>query len=80
MKKLSREEQNIEKDLLAGKFSDVSKAEFEAIAKSLALRKKDAVLNIRVNEEDLKNIKLKAKKYGVPYQSLISEWLHHVAG
>jgi predicted DNA binding CopG/RHH family protein len=46
----------------------------------LAARKKDAVLNIRVNREDLKNIKRKAKKYGIRYQTLISEWIHRIAG
>lgn len=79
MKKLTKAEQTIENDLIAGNYSDVTKAEFEAIAKSLAARKKNAVLNIRVNKQDLENIKQKAKKYGVPYQSLISEWLHQVA-
>lgn len=79
MKKLTKDEKAIENALLAGEFTDVGKVEFEAIAKSLAARKKDAVLNIRVNKEDLKNIKRKAKKYGIGYQTLISEWLHRIA-
>jgi len=45
----------------------------------VARRKKDAVLNIRVNHEDLHEIKGKAKKLGVRYQSFISELLHQVA-
>ncbi len=79
MKKMSKKEKAIEDDLLAGEFKDVGEAEFEAIAKSIEARKKDAVLNIRVNKTDLDNIKRKAKKYGVPYQTLISELLHRMA-
>ena len=79
MKKLTQSEKKTEIELIKGEFADVGKTEFESIAQSLATRKKDAVLNIRVNSEDLKNIKRKAKKYGVKYQTLISEWFHHVA-
>jgi predicted DNA binding CopG/RHH family protein len=80
MKKLNAYEKKIEKNLLKGEFVDVGKPEFEAIAQSLAARKKDAVLNIRINKEDLENIKRKAKKYGVRYQTLISELIHRAAG
>ena len=79
MKKLTKNERGIEGALIKGEFADVGKAKFEEIAESLAARKKDAVLNIRVNSEDLKNIKRKAKKYGVRYQTLVSEWIHRVA-
>ncbi len=79
MKKLTRNEKKIESPLIKGEFADVGKTEFESIAQSLAARKKDAVLNIRVNREDLKNIKRKAKKYGIKYQTLISEWIHRIA-
>ena len=79
MKKLTKNENKIESALIKGDFMDVGKIEFETIAQSLATRKKDAVLNIRVNSEDLKNIRRKAKKYGVRYQTLISEWFHRVA-
>lgn len=79
MKKLAKKERGIESALIKGEFMDVGKVEFEEIAESLAARKKDAVLNIRVNSEDLKNIKRKAKKYGVRYQTLVSEWIHRVA-
>ena len=65
MKKLTKNEKKIESALINGEFMDVGKTEFETIAQSLAARKKDAVLNIRVNREDLKKIKSKAKKYGI---------------
>ncbi|MBI2980837.1 MAG: DUF3801 domain-containing protein [Deltaproteobacteria bacterium] len=79
MKKRTKNEREIENALIKGEFLDVGKAEFEEIAESLLARRKDAVLNIRVNSEDLKNIKRKAKKYGVRYQTLVSEWIHRVA-
>lgn len=79
MKKLTKNEKKIEGALMRGEFTDVGKTEFETIAQSLTARKKDAVLNIRVNSEDIKNIRRKAKKYGIRYQTLISEWFHRVA-
>ncbi len=80
MKKLTKNEKGLESALIKGEFRDVGKNEFETIAESLSARKKDAVLNIRVNSEDLKNVRRKAKKYGIRYQTLISEWFHRVAG
>ncbi len=77
--KLSRSEQGIERALVQGEYVDVGRAEFETIAQAIARRRKDAVLNIRVNSEDLKAIKAKAKQHGVKYQTLISELLHRVA-
>lgn len=77
--RLNKKEKNIENSLIGGEFTNVGKSEFEAIARSLASRKKDAVLNIRVNKEDLRSIKRRAKKYGIKYQTLISELIHNVA-
>ena len=57
----------------------VSKAKFNTIVKALETRKKDAVLNIRVNRFDLENIRAKSRKPGVGYQTFISEILHKVA-
>ena len=54
--------------------------EFKEIAKSIKARQKNSVLNIRINSEDLEQIKRKADKLGVKYQSFISELLHRVAG
>ena len=77
--KLTKEERQIDNELIRGEWHDVSKEEFNRIAKALALRRKDAVLNIRINSQDLKNIKQKAKKLGVKYQTFISELLHRIA-
>ena len=77
--KLTREEKAIEGALLRGEYVDVNKEKFQEIARAIAARKKDAVLNIRVNRGDLESIKLRAKKLGVKYQTFISEILHRVA-
>lgn len=77
--KLSRKERDIERALLRGEYVDVGRSEFDAIAEAVAHRRKDAVLNIRVNSQDLKAIKAKAKRHGIKYQTFISEFLHRVA-
>ena len=77
--KLTRYEKQVEDDLLKGHYVSVSKKEFNEIAQALERRKKDAVLNIRINQYDLDHIKQKAKKIGVKYQTFISKILHKVA-
>jgi len=78
-RKLDKKEQAIEKALIKGEYHSVSKSELKAIAESIERRKKDAVLNIRINSNDLESIREKAKELGVPYQSLVSEILHRFA-
>ncbi len=79
--KLSKEEQKIEDHI--DEYVPVSKEESDAtqasIAAALAARRKDAVLNIRLNSTDLKRLKEKAGKLGVKYQTFISEILHRAA-
>jgi len=77
--KLTKHEKEIENALLSGELVDIEKSELEQISKAIAQRKKDAVLNIRINSQDLKSIKQKAKKLGIRYQTLISEVLHKIA-
>ena len=77
--KLTQSERMIESALLRGEYVDVGKTAFEEVAQAIARRRKDAVISIRVNSQDLKQIKGKAKKLGVGYQTLISEMLHRVA-
>ncbi len=77
--KLSRGEQTIEHALLRGEYVDVDKSEFEQIAQAVAHRRKDTVLNIRVNSADLRAIKEKARHHGLKYQTFISELLHRIA-
>lgn len=77
--KLTKQEKAIEEELLKDQYLRVDQNEFKAIAQAIALRKKDAVLNIRVNNNDLKNIKQKAQRLGLKYQTFISEILHRIA-
>ena len=77
--RLTRQEKVVENSLLQGDYIDVNKGEFETIAQAIVARKKDAVLNIRVNSRDLKTIKQKAQRLGIRYQTLISELLHRIA-
>ena len=77
--KLTRSEQAFERAAARGEFRRASQEEFDRIAEAIARRKKDAVLNIRVNGEDLEIIKQKAKKMGIPYQTFVSELIHQYA-
>jgi predicted DNA binding CopG/RHH family protein len=77
--KLSKEERAIEKALLAGEYRSVSKKEFKAMAQAIARRRKEAILHIRINQQDLDILKKRAARFGVPYQTLISEILHRFA-
>lgn len=75
--KLTKEEQWIEDHI--EEYVPVSKEEYKKIVEALERKKKDAVLNIRVNKYDLDYIKQKARKLGIKYQTFISEILHKVA-
>ncbi len=77
--RLTRQEKTIEEAIEKGEYVDAGKAEFLRIAKILEARKKDAILHIRVNSHDLNNIKVKARKLGIKYQTFISEVLHRIA-
>ena len=75
--KLSKYEQYIEDHI--DEYVPVSKEKLNTIVKSLEARKKNAVLNIRINQGDLNSIKDKAKRLGVKYQTFIAEILHNFA-
>ena len=77
--KLTKYERDLERSLLNDEWLPGSKAEFDEIAQAITLRKKDAVLNIRINSGDLQSIKEKARRRGVKYQTFIAEFLHRVA-
>lgn len=77
--RLTRSEQAFERAAARGELRPASQEEFNRIAEAIARRKKDAVLNIRVNREDLDIIKQKAKKMGIPYQTFLSELIHQYA-
>ncbi|MCX5665506.1 MAG: hypothetical protein NT036_00425 [Candidatus Omnitrophica bacterium] len=75
--KLTKEERAIEDNL--ERFVRIDNREYEQIVQAIAARKKDAVLNIRVNSHDLASIKNKAERLGVRYQTFISELIHRIA-
>jgi predicted DNA binding CopG/RHH family protein len=79
--KLTKYEQSIEDEI--DQYVPVSKEEFDRtskiIANTIAARKKNAVLNIRINQGDLDYLKAKAKRLGVKYQTFIAEMLHKIA-
>ena len=77
--KLTKYERQLEEELLKGEWVPGPKAEFDRIARMIARRKKDAVLNIRINQDDLDLLKAHAKRRGVKYQTFIAELLHRVA-
>ncbi len=77
--KLTMEEKEIENALMRGEYTPIKGKELENIEKALKARKKDITMTIRVNSEDIKKIKIKAKKLKVKYQSYISEVIHQVA-
>lgn len=76
---LTRQEKAVEDSLLKGEYANVAKSEFTAIAEAISARKKDAVLNVRVNSRDLASIKQRAQRLGIRYQTFISELLHRIA-
>ena len=77
--KLTPYERQIEAEIERGEWVPVSKEENEQMAAMLARFRKDAVLNLRVNSNDLALLKEKATKLGVKYQTFIAEHLHRLA-
>ncbi len=77
--KLTKSERAIEQALLRGEYVEATAASFKEIGEAVARRRKDAMISIRINSQDLKQIKTKAKRLGVRYQTFISEVLHRVA-
>ena len=77
--KLTRQEKAMEDALARGEYVKAADEEFQRISKILAARKKDAILHIRINNQDLSKIKAKARELGVKYQTFVSEILHHAA-
>jgi len=75
--RLTKEERAIEESL--ERFVPVDKQEYEQIVHAISARKKDAVLNIRVNSQDLANIKRRAQQLGIRYQTFIAEVIHRIA-
>lgn len=65
--------------MLSGEFKPLNGKELEKTEKALIVRKKDIIMTIRINSEDIKKIKNNSNKLGIKYQSYISEIIHQVA-
>lgn len=76
--RLTKEEREIEDAPLSAS-RPVSQAEFKKFARAFARQRKDAILHIRINSQVLADIKKKAKGLGIPYQTLVSEFLRKLA-
>ncbi|MBI5192828.1 MAG: antitoxin [Nitrospirae bacterium] len=72
--KLDEYEKDIEENILKYKRASKSKvAKIEQIIKKAGEKRN---ISLSVNSQDLDQLKLKAEKEGVPYQTLISSILH----
>ena len=77
--KLTREEKAINAALDRGEYRQATPEEFQVIVRALERAKKDVMISIRLNGDDLERFKKKAEALGVPYQALIGELIHHHA-
>ncbi len=72
--KLNSKEKIIEEE--ASGYQKVSEAEKKKIESIIEKSSKKKVITLRLNENDLEQIKATAKNEGIPYQTLISSILH----
>ena len=72
--KLTKEEQLIENSI--DELKPVGKKKAEKINKILSETKKSRPVSLRLSNYDLEKLKEKAKKAGIPYQTLVNSVLH----
>ncbi len=72
--KLDSYEKEIEDNILNVK--KVSKAKLTKIEEIIKKANEKTNISLRVNNQDLDQLKLKAEKEGIPYQTLISSVIH----
>lgn len=81
---LDPEETAIEAALARGEFISVpnlaaTKRLFEKAARNYQALQKSKPITIRVNQEDLLKVKIKAKRNRIPYQTLLGTLIHQYA-
>jgi predicted DNA binding CopG/RHH family protein len=79
---LSQEEESLLRSVESGEWESVdnlSQAKEEAKKIAANTLRKDARINIRLQQADLDRIKQLAKREGLPYQTLIASVLHKYA-
>ncbi len=72
--KLTKEEQLIENSI--DDLKPVGKKKAERIDRILSEAKKSRPISLRLSNYDLEKLKEKAKKAGIPYQTLVNSVLH----
>jgi predicted DNA binding CopG/RHH family protein len=72
--KLDNYEKDIEKDVL--KYKKVSSSKLAKIERIIQKANEKKNISLRLNSQDLEQLKLKAEKEGIPYQTLISSIIH----
>ena len=82
--KLDPEEQEIEDAIGRGEYKSVEnlekmKKELQKVARNTIALRKNKNINIRVNESVLLKFRAKAMKEGIPYQTIISSFIHRYA-
>jgi predicted DNA binding CopG/RHH family protein len=71
---LSREEESVERNF--EKYRPVSKETKNHVEKLIEVSRKSRPISLRINENDLERLKEKAKKNGLPYQTMINVVIH----
>ena len=71
---LNKEEKEVEKN--AHKFVPVSSSRKKQIEAMIKESKKSRSISLRINEHDLHDLKIKAEKNGLPYQTMINVIIH----
>lgn len=71
---LDQLEKRIESD--SAKYSPIGAEKRARIERILERARKTRNINIRISEQDLERLKLRAEEEGVPYQTLIASVLH----
>ena len=81
--KLTKQEEQISKDISEGKYQSVPKSEqkrYTQMAKQDIQRRKairkEARINIRLIQEDLHSLREQAEAEGIPYQTLVASIIH----
>ncbi|WP_257280659.1 CopG family antitoxin [Endozoicomonas sp. ISHI1] len=75
---LDNEEQTLLDALERGEYESVMTPERKAMLEAAAREtfKKDKRINIRISQQDLLAIQSRARREGIPYQTLVSSILH----
>jgi len=76
---LDAEEKEIMEAIEKDEFVPLTGIELKRVADAIAARKKDMILTIRVNRNDINRIKKMAEKRKIPYQSYLSEIIHRIS-